>query len=191
MRQMTVALQPTLAIDEQISEEQIFTCILRIKIRHQHRNTLKHSLSFEGLKCFLLTPESACSDISINTTPVAELPEKLWRAFTALFECPILTTGESTCILDPICFWTVWPPFSLGQIFKEFRYLINAPPKEASRNLNSVISLECLMGNSRTFRLVLNQNEIPILQYQYFLQTGNHRLYLASVSNTPPTKTQK
>lgn len=47
------------------------------------------------------------------------------------------------------------------------------------------------MGNSRTFRLVLNQNEIPILQYQYFLQTGNPRLYLFSVSNTPPTKTQK
>lgn len=93
MRQMTVALQPTLGIDERISEEWIFTCILSTKIRHQHRNTLKHSLSFEGLKCFLLTPESACSDISINTTPVAELPEKLWRAFTALFECPILTTG--------------------------------------------------------------------------------------------------
>lgn len=93
MRQMTLTLHPTLGIDEWVSEEQIFTCILCIKIRHQHRNTLKHSLSFEGLACFLSTPESACSDKSRNTTPVAELPEKLWRAVTALFECHILNTG--------------------------------------------------------------------------------------------------
>ena len=144
MRQMTLTLHPTIEVDEWVPEGQIFRCNLCIKIRHQHqlRNTLTHSLSFEGLKCLLSTPQSACSDMSTNTTPAAELSEKLWRAVTALFEYPILSTGG-----EPLHFWShllldSMASLSLGQIFKEFTYLVNAPPKEACGNLNLVISLE-------------------------------------------------
>lgn len=122
--QMTLALHPTLGVDEWVPEGQIFRCNLCIKIRHQHqlRNTLRHSLSFEGLKCLLSTPQSACSDMSTNIIPVAELSEKLWRAVTALFEYPVLSTGgehlrfRSHLLLDSKA------SLSLGQIFKAFRY---------------------------------------------------------------------
>lgn len=80
--------------------------------------------------------------MSTNIIPVAELSEKLWRAVTALFEYPVLSTGG-----EHLRFWShllldSMASLSLGQIFKAFRYLINAPRKEACGNINSVMSLE-------------------------------------------------
>lgn len=181
MREVTFTLHLTLGEDYWVPGGWIFRC----NLWNKRRNQPQLSLSFEGLKCLF-------QHWSTDTTPTAEVSETLWRTVTALFEYPILSTGKRDLHLWPHLLLDSMAFFAWIHIFKELKYLINTLLVEARENLKLDISWgEMFHGKFQNILAGSESKRNPNFETSAFPTTGNTRLHLASVLNTPHAEGSK